>query len=117
MSNKNRDKEALIDIYNAVNEVLNFTDAITKKDLEVDKMRLNATLYSIQIIGEATKRLSSEFRQANPQIPWKRIAGMRDKIVHDYNKIKLNLVWEVATQEVPKLFEQIKVLLPKKPNT
>ena len=92
MNKNNRDKEAIIDIYNAANEILNFTDGISKKDLEVDKMRLNATLYSIQIIGEATKRLSSEFRQANPQIPWKRMAGMRDKIVHDYNKIKLNLV-------------------------
>ena len=115
MSNKNRDEEALIDIYNAVNEVLDFTNRITKKDLEIDKMRLNATLYSIQVIGEATKRLSTDFRQDHPEIPWKRIAGMRDKIVHDYNKIKLNLVWEVATQEVPKLLEQIKILLPKKP--
>ena len=115
MNKNNRYKEAIIDIYKAVNEVLKFTNGITKKDLEVDKMRLNATLYSIQIIGEATKRLSSEFRQANPQNSWKRMAVMRDKIVYDYNKIKLSLVWEVATKEVPKLLEYIKVLLPKKP--
>ena len=55
MKKNNRHEEALIDIYNAVNEVLNFTDGITKKDLENEKIRLNATLYSIQIIGEATK--------------------------------------------------------------
>ncbi len=112
MNKKNRDEEALIDIYNAVNDILSFTDGITKKNLEIDKMRVNATLYSIQIIGEATKRLSSEFRQVNPEIPWKKMAGMRDKIVHDYNRINLNLIWEVATQEIPKLREQIKILLP-----
>ena len=112
MNKRNRNEEALIDIYNAANDILSFTDGITKKDLEINKMRLNATLYSIQIIGEATKRLSLEFRKANPEIPWKKMAGMRDKIVHDYNRINLNLIWEVATQEIPKLREQIKILLP-----
>ncbi len=112
MNKRNRNEEALIDIYNAANDILSFTDGITKKDLEINKMRLNATLYSIQIIGESTKRLSLEFRKANPEIPWKKMAGMRDKIVHDYNRINLNLIWEVATQEIPKLREQIKILLP-----
>ena len=112
MNKRNRNEEALIDIYNAINDILSFTDGITKKDLEINRMRLNATLYSIQIIGEAIKRLSLELRKANPEIPWKKMAGMRDKIVHDYNRINLNLIWEVATQEIPKLQEQIKVLLP-----
>lgn len=116
MSKKNRDRESLIDIYNAGTEVVMFTDGIERQELLLDKEKRNATLYSIQIIGEATKRLSSEFRQANSHIPWREMAGMRDKIVHEYGKTDLNLVWEVATQEIPKLLEQIKVFLPEKPS-
>ncbi|MGV2831404.1 HepT-like ribonuclease domain-containing protein [Myxosarcina sp. GI1(2024)] len=112
MSKKNRDLESLIDIYNAGSDILAFTDGINKEDLQLDREKRNATLYSIQIVGEATKRLSLEFRQANSHIPWRDIAGMRDKIVHEYNKIDLNIVWEVATQEIPKLLEQIEDFLP-----
>lgn len=112
MSKKNRDLESLIDIYHAGSDILAFTDGIDKADLQLDREKLNATLYSIQIVGEATKRLSPQFRQANSHIPWKDMAGMRDKIVHEYNKTDLNIVWEVATQEIPQLLEQIKDFLP-----
>lgn len=115
MSKKNRDRESLIDIYNAGTEITMFIDRIDKQNFQSDKEKLNATLYSIQIIGEATKRLSLEFRQANSHIPWRKMAGMRDKIVHEYNKTDLNLVWKVAKHEIPQLLEQIKVLLPEKP--
>ena len=114
MSKKNRNREALIDIYNAGQEILAFTDGISQQDLELNKEKRNATLYSIQIIGEATKRLSTEFRQTNAHIPWRKMAGMRDKIVHEYNKTDLNLVWEVARYGIPKLLEQIEVFLPEK---
>lgn len=112
MSKKNRDLESLIDIYNAGREISIFIDGIDKQDFQSDKEKRNATLYSIQIIGEATKRLSNQFRDTNSHIPWKKIAGMRDKIVHEYNKTDINIVWEVATQEIPRLLEQIKGFLP-----
>lgn len=117
MSKKNRDRESLIDIYNAGTEIAMFIDRVDKQDFQSDKEKLNATLYSIQIIGEATKRLSPEFRQANSHIPWRKMAGMRDKIVHEYNKTNLDIVWYVATQEIPKLIEQIKNFLPEEPES
>jgi uncharacterized protein with HEPN domain len=64
------------------------------------------------IVGEATKRLSSDFRDQHSTIPWRQIAGMRDVLVHDYNDVDLNLVWETATQAIPKLIEQIKPMFP-----
>ncbi|MEL6440971.1 MAG: DUF86 domain-containing protein [Cyanobacteria bacterium J06621_8] len=115
MSKKNRDLESLIDIYNAGTEIAIFIDRVDKQDFQLDKQKINATLYSLQIIGESTKRLSAEFRQANSYIPWRDMAGMRDKIVHDYNETDLDIVWDVATQEIPKLLEQIKNFLPKEP--
>ena len=110
---KNRDRESLIDIYNAATEVIDFTKNIDKDRLKTDTMRRNAVLYSIQIIGEATKRLSPEFRAINSHIPWKQMAGIRDKIVHDYDGVDFDLVWFVAKKGVPKLVEDVKFLIEK----
>ena len=60
MSKKNRDIEALIDIYNAGQEILKFTDGVSQQELKLNREKWNATLYSIQVIGEATKKLSPE---------------------------------------------------------
>lgn len=62
---KNRDEESLVDIYNAGTDIIIFTGGVDQQDFQSDKEKLNATLYSIQIIGEATKRLSAEFLQIN----------------------------------------------------
>jgi uncharacterized protein with HEPN domain len=58
------------------------------------------------------KRLSSQFRQENPNIAWKQIAGMRDKLIHDYNEVDLDLTWEVTQTDIPALLEFILPLLP-----
>ena len=65
-------------------------------------------------MGEATKRISLEFRQVNSQIPWREIAGIRDKLIHDYDNVKLDVVWDVVHRDIPELLQQIKLLLPKK---
>ena len=109
---KNRDLESLIDIYQAATKVLLYTNGLDRKDLNNDPRTLDATLYNIQIIGEATKRISNDFPQAHSHVPWKRMAGMRDKIVHDYNEVDIDLVWRVIQQAIPQLLQQIKSLLP-----
>ena len=114
MSKKNRDRECLIDIYNCGHKVIRFTNDITKDDLKTDEKTLDAILYNIQIIGEAAKKLSLNFRSANSHIPWKDITGMRDKIVHDYKKINLDIVWNVVKQGIPKLLKEIEELLPER---
>ncbi len=111
MNKKNRDREYLIDIYNSGQKVIRFTDGLEKNDLNNDEKTLDAILYNIQIIGEASKKLSWDFRHANSHIPWKDITGMRDKIVHDYKKINLDIVWNVVTQGIPKLLKDIEQLL------
>ena len=60
---------------------------MSKTSFVSDKRTHLAVLYEITVTGEIVKRLSSEFRQNHPEIPWKQIAGMRDKLVHDYNKV------------------------------
>lgn len=69
-------------------------------------------MYEITIIGEVVKKLSIEFRENNPKIQWRQIAGMRDKLIHDYDEVKLDLVWLVVKSYVPEILSYITPLLP-----
>ena len=72
-----RDDASLLDIYNRINKILKYAEGRSAEALANDEMRLEAILYDFIVIGEATKRLSTEFRNAHPEIPWKEMAGMR----------------------------------------
>ena len=76
-----------------------------------ERMRQDATLRKLEIIGQAVKNLSDETRSREPEIPWKQIAGMRDKVIHDYFGVNLEIVWAVVEMELPKLEQAIGRLL------
>jgi uncharacterized protein with HEPN domain len=71
-----------------------------------------AVTYQIQVIGEATSRLSQAFRAANPQIPWSDIIRMRHILVHDYMRVDIAIVWQVAATDLPPLLTELTKLLP-----
>jgi len=73
-----------MDIVNAANRVLQFAEGLDKSALATNEEKQSAMLYQIIVIGEATKRLSLEFRNQHSEIPWKDIAGMRDILAHQY---------------------------------
>lgn len=106
-----RDSESLIDIVNAIGRTLRYVDGVNKADLEANDEKLSAILYQITIIGEATKRISQSFRQQNPGIPWREMAGMRDVVVHEYDQIDLDVVWDVVENKLPELLPLLKSLL------
>ncbi|MBP0030448.1 MAG: DUF86 domain-containing protein [Roseofilum sp. Guam] len=85
---------------------------MTEADFEQDERTQLAVLYEITIIGEVVKRLSPEFRERYGAIEWRQIAGMRDRLVHDYDEVKLDLVWQVVQTYIPQLLEYITPLLP-----
>jgi uncharacterized protein with HEPN domain len=72
-----------------------------------------AVVQQIIVLGEATKRPSNEFRERYVQIPWGEIAGMRDRCVHGYDNIELNLVWDVTQEHAPKLAAFLETIVPK----
>ena len=74
-------------------------------------MRQDARLRKLEIIGQAVKNLADETRSREPEIPWKQIAGMRDKVIHDYFGVNLEIVWAVIEKELPKLEQAIGRLL------
>lgn len=110
-----RDEASVLDIFRAGQRVLEFARGLSRSDLETDVMRLSAILYQIGIVGEATKRLSFEFREQHSQIPWSQVAGMRDIIFHQYDRLDLDVVWTVIQRSIPELLAQIVLLLPEEP--
>lgn len=108
----NRDSASLLDIFNAAQRILTFSAGLSKTVLKESEEKQSAILYQIIIIGEASKRLSSEFRSRHAAIPWKEIAGMRDILAHQYDRVNLNTLWDVIQSDIPELLELIQPLVP-----
>ncbi|RLF70556.1 MAG: hypothetical protein DRN55_08475 [Thermoplasmata archaeon] len=91
------------------------------KDKEFQEFRNNhmlqdAVIREIEIIGEAAKKLSVDFKNKYSDIPWRQIAGMRDKLMHGYFGVDLDAVWDTATIDVPSLKERLEEILKKEEN-
>jgi uncharacterized protein with HEPN domain len=108
-----RDRAVLLDIVHAAELVLEFKGGMDKTTFLSDAKTQSAILHQLMVMGEAVKRLSREFRAGHPQIPWPLIAGMRDKLIHGYDIVDLEQVWQTADSDVPALLAEIGPLLPK----
>lgn len=102
-----RDKDRLEHIIQAIEKIEDYTKNINKEQFLADSMRLHATTYNIQIVGEATYRLSLEFKAKHSEVQWSFIEKMRHVIVHDYYQINKNILWQVITEDLPPLKAQV----------
>ena len=107
-----RDSASLLDIVNAAKRVLLFAEGLDKSALANNEEKQSAILYQVIIIGEATKRLSAEFRSQHPDVPWKDIAGMRDILAHQYDRVNLNTLWDAIQIDIPELLALLQPMLP-----
>lgn len=111
-----RDEASLLDIARAARLTQEFCRGMTKGQFLNDLKTQSAVLHQLLILGEAVKRLSDDFRQRHATIPWRLIAGMRDKLIHGYDSVDLDEVWKTTSEDMPNLLNQIEPLLPQKPN-
>lgn len=100
------DDERVADIVRAIGRL---QDIVTEGREAFDDSHIlqAAAIYNIQVIGEATSRLSDAFRDERPNIPWRRIIGMRNLVVHRYFDVDVALVWETLTREIPQLNSEV----------
>ena len=97
-------------IYNIMDSIENiesFLKEISKESFFKDRLRQSAVIRQLEVIGEATKNIPDSFRKKYPEIPWKKIVGLRDIIIHTYFEIDLDITWEIIKKDLPLLKKQV----------
>lgn len=106
-----KDDLAYIDhILDCIRKINEFSKGFSLKEFKTNELVQDAIIRNIEIIGEASKKISNETKHNYNEIPWKEIAGMRDKLVHDYLGVDVIVVWKTIKEDIPTLERQIKEL-------
>ncbi|MBS3156895.1 DUF86 domain-containing protein [Candidatus Woesearchaeota archaeon] len=100
-------------IRDAIRYIENFIKGLTKDKFFKDKLRQSAVVRQLEIIGEATKNVSTKFRDKYLEVEWRKMAGTRDRVSHAYFDVNLEIVWSIIEDDLPKLKKQIKKILEK----
>ncbi len=104
-------RDYIQDILDSINEMENFIEGMNFEEFARDKKTINAVVRSIEVIGEAAKKIPKTLRDKYPDIPWKKMSGMRDKLIHEYFGIDIEILWKVARDEIPPLKPSIQNIL------
>ena len=104
------DRIYLLHIRDAIRHIVEYT-VTGKENFFADRKTQDAVVRNLEIIGEATKRVSLSLKSSHPDIAWKPIAGMRDKLIHDYFGVNVQLVWDAVERDLPALYEKVNGLL------
>lgn len=98
-------------ILESIEKIEEFTKGVSKKDFFDSVQLQDAVIRRVEIIGEATKNLPIRFRKKHPEVPWSEIARTRDKLIHDYFGVDLNLTWDIVKKDLPDLKKKVKKIL------
>lgn len=104
-------RDYLQDMLTAIDEVAEFTEGISFEAFTQDRKTVNAVVRSLEVLGEAAKSIPEDLRANAPGVPWKYMAGMRDKLIHRYFGVDLSIVWTVVKDELPPLRPDIECLM------
>lgn len=107
-----RDPRILVeDVLLAIEKVGRFTAGMDQQTFFSDEKTIDAVARNLEIIGEAVRQLPDDFRNANREIPWSQIGGMRNRIVHEYFGLDLEIIWQVIQHDLPELEALIRPLV------
>ena len=106
-----RDRASLLDILASIDSILQYVSGLTFEDFERDVLRQDAVIRRFEVIGEATKRLSETLTDAHPAVPWRQMAGMRDRVIHGYDVIDLNIVWDTIQNDLSSLRTELQSII------
>ncbi|ALM74147.1 HepT-like ribonuclease domain-containing protein [Thermococcus barophilus] len=101
------------DILRSIEKIKRYTAGMSFGDFIRDEKTIDAVLRNLEVIGEAAKNVPEEIKQKYPQIPWKEIAGMRDRLIHAYFGVDLEIVWQTIISDLPKLESELFKIIKK----
>jgi len=107
---KRSDQELMQDIIECAHRIHSYIEQMTYEGFLQDNKTQDAVVRNIEIIGEAVKLLSDSLKKANPNIAWKEIAGTRDKLIHDYFGVNIDVVWNITKEDLPAFVKQLQTL-------
>jgi len=110
------DKAHLRDIVDSFELAIRYLGTQSREKLAADQQNLDAIIRRIEVVGEAAKRLSDDFRASNPQVPWRDMAGMRDRVIHGYDRIDVERVFSTVAMRMPQLLPELQRLLDSLPD-
>jgi uncharacterized protein with HEPN domain len=110
---KRTDREFLSDVREAIHRIASYVEKMDYSEFAADTKTQDAVIRNLEILGEAAKNLTEEFRAQYSDIPWKNMSGTRDRLIHHYFGVNLDIVWQVITIELPLVASQIQnITLP-----
>ncbi len=112
-----KDKALLQDMVIYAREAVGFVEGIDSEQFMTDRRTQMAVMHALVIVGEAAAQVSDEWRFRLPDVPWSKIVGMRNKLVHHYFKAELPVVWQTVIEYVPQLIGSLESLLSDMPDT
>jgi uncharacterized protein with HEPN domain len=99
------------DVRDAMRKIASYVRGMDLAAFVTDEKTVDAVVRNVSVIGEAVKQLPEDFKDSHPEIPWAQMAGMRNRIVHDYAGVDLEIIWQVITHALPDLAARISKIL------
>jgi len=107
MYSRREDAYFLADIEDSADKIVRYVCSMTFDSFCEDSKTVDAVIRNLEIIGEATKNISESLKIQNPDIAWRGMAGLRDRLIHNYFGVDVEIVWKIAVDEIPVLLERL----------
>jgi uncharacterized protein with HEPN domain len=109
-------KVSLEDILEASHKVRRYTAGLSENAFRKDDKTLDAVVRNLEVIGEAVKKLPAKIRAKHSQVDWKKIAGLRDILIHEYFGIDVEIIWDILENKLPALEKEVKKIISENPS-
>lgn len=111
MTNVPKDEDRLRHMLDAAKEAVQFLQGRRRSDLDTERQLALSVVHLLEILGEAASNISEDFRRRHSDIPWSRVAGTRNRLIHGYFDIDLDIVWKIVTTQLPPLISHLEKIV------